>query len=544
MASSTPNTPAPVRPRRRLRWLLGLVLLAWAGIAEWNTHKPLPAGVHVAGPWQPVNSGEVRLLFDMTSGERRHRQLDQEIFAATLALIASSRDLLVLDYFLFNGQHGPSGDLRYEDGIQPLARQLREALLARHRAEPAMPMLVLVDPINSYYERPLSPDLATLRAAGIEVVTTRLDALRDSNFLYSALWRLGPRWLVRPGAPHLIPNVLDAGGPKMSAGAALRLLNFKANHRKLLITGDGRGSLRGIITSANPHDASSAHSNVAVELAGAMLAPLLQSELDIARLSGWPEKSAASETRASKLRAAAAATTSRVVAHKAAPPVAVPQVAAISVPERTARATVLTEGAIRDALLERLADTGPQDAVDIAMFYLSDRDVIDALVAASARGTRVRLILDPNRDAFGFEKSGLPNRPAAAELQRRSNGKILIRWYRTHGEQFHAKIAAVYGPGRMWILAGSSNFTRRNLRDYNLEADVALDLPSDAVCAMRFSGWFQTLWDGPQALGAAAATPAAIVSSAYTTDFASYAEDSALRYWLYRIMEASGLSTF
>ena len=56
---------------------------------------------------------------------------------------------------------------------------------------------------------------------------------------------------------------------------------------------------------------------------------------------------------------------------------------------------------------------------------------------------RIRVLLDPNKDAFGFEKSGLPNREVASELVAASAGAIKLRWYRTHGEQFHVKLAAI-----------------------------------------------------------------------------------------------------
>lgn len=51
------------------------------------------------------------------------------------------------------------------------------------------------------------------------------------------------------------------------------------------------------------------------------------------------------------------------------------------------------------------------------MFYLADRKVIDSLVAASNRGAEIKMILDPNQNAFGQEKIGLPNRPVEEELQ-------------------------------------------------------------------------------------------------------------------------------
>jgi len=42
-----------------------------------------------------------------------------------------------------------------------------------------------------------------------------------------------------------------------------------------------------IVGSANVHDASSAHSNVALKVTGPAIRPLLESEFEVARFSGW-----------------------------------------------------------------------------------------------------------------------------------------------------------------------------------------------------------------------------------------------------------------
>jgi phosphatidylserine/phosphatidylglycerophosphate/cardiolipin synthase-like enzyme len=440
-----------------------------------------------------------------------------------LRLVAESRDVLVLDYFLFNPQVGPSGEpIAYGvGGLRPVASELRDALLARRRADPGLPILLIVDPINAWYGADLPPDLQALRDAGIDVVTVNLDPLRDSNALYSAAWRRLFKWWLQPvPGGGMLPNLLDRGGPPMSLAAVMRVLNFKANHRKLLITGDGNGSLRGIIGSANPHDASSAHSNVALYVEGPALAPLLASEYAIAGLSGW--------TPGTRFPPATASTVSNTPATPAAagapPPAAVVSDAFVA---------IATEGAIREALLERLSLAGSEAQVDIAMFYLSDRDVVEALVAAAKRGAAVRVLLDPNKDAFGFEKSGLPNRPVASELLAASDGAIRIRWYRTHGEQFHAKLAVIHSGPKLWFTLGSANFTRRNLADFNLEANVLVEADATGPLATSITEWFDMLWNNRAGNGIE-----------FTADTEVYADSSQLRYWLYRVMEASGLSTF
>jgi phosphatidylserine/phosphatidylglycerophosphate/cardiolipin synthase-like enzyme len=173
------------------------------------------------------------------------------------------------------------------------------------------------------------------------------------------------------------------------------------------------------------------------------------------------------------------------------------------------------------------------ESIAIAVFYLSDRDVIDALADAAARGVRIRLILDPNKDAFGRTKDGVPNRPVAAELRRRSSGNIEIRWYRTHGEQFHTKLALVRRGDSLWAMLGSANFTRRNLDNYNLEADVALETNLGTPLAQELINYFETLWQNDP-----------VTATEYTTDFLTYEDQSFARYWRYRLMEATGMSTF
>jgi phosphatidylserine/phosphatidylglycerophosphate/cardiolipin synthase-like enzyme len=121
----------------------------------------------------------------------------------------------------------------------------------------------------------------------------------------------------------------------------------------------------------------------------------------------------------------------------------------------------------------------------------------------------------------------------AAELRRRSGGKIDVRWYRTHGEQFHAKLALVQRADSLYALLGSADFTRRGIGGYNLEADVALETGLATPLAQQLINYFETLWQND---------PASLLE--YTTDFATYEDQSFTRYWRYRLMEATGMSAF
>jgi HKD family nuclease len=426
----------------------------------------------------------------------------QQIFDSVIALIGQSREYLVLDFFLFNSQRGAALDAKPH---RELSVELRDALLARKRAMPQMQILVIADPINDVYGGLPSRDLAALRGVGIDVVTPDLDALRDSNIIYSSFWRLTMSWWTGDGTGDAyLPNPLDAGPDRVSIGAWARLLNFKADHRKVIIGDDGKGGITGIITSANPHDASSMHSNVALKLSGAALAPLLDSELAIAGDAGWHGNLKVPEGAASALS-----------------------------PENTARVQILTESEIRAAIVRNFAGARVGDSIDVAMFYLSERSVIQALLGAARRGVAVRVLLDPNKDAFGRTKNGIPNRSVATELAAASDGAIKVRWFRTHGEQFHSKLVALRTATEFWFTLGSANLTRRNLENFNLEANVAVSVPLNADIATQISAWFDSLWEnrGPPELE-------------YTSEFGAYADPSQGSYWLYRLMEATGLSTF
>ena len=500
----SPPPTVPPRERRLGRLFFYGFLTLWFLTALWNLYKPLPEGVSVRGEIVDTPLNQMRFLSDVTGADVFGAPVvRQQIFDAVLALIGDAREYLVLDFFLFNSQRGASIDAKPH---RELSAELRDALLARKRAMPQLNILVIADPINDVYGGLPSRDLASLRDAGIEVVTVDLDSLRDSNPIYSAFWRLTMSWWSGDGSGEAsLPNPLDAGPEQVSFGAWARLLNFKANHRKVIIGDDGKGGITGIVTSANAHDASSLHSNVGLKLSGAALSPLLESELALANDAGWRRAWEIPELTANL----------------------------IASPESTARVQVLTEGEIGAAIVRNFAGARVGDSIDIAMFYLSERSVIQALLDAAKRGVAVRVLLDPNKDAFGRAKNGIPNRSVATELAAASDGAIKVRWFRTHGEQFHSKLVAMRTATEFWFTLGSANLTRRNLEDFNLEANIAASVPLNAAIATQISTWFDSLWTnhGPPELE-------------YTAEFGTYADPSQSTYWLYRLMEATGLSTF
>ncbi len=76
-----------------------------------------------------------------------------------------------------------------------------------------------------------------------------------------------------------------------------------------------------------------------------------------------------------------------------------------------------------------------------------------------------------------------------------------MRWYRSHGEQFHTKLVMIYGAARFWATLGSADLTRRNLADYDLNANVTIEGARGAPIAAQMSDYFETLWSNRAAAG-------------------------------------------
>ena len=83
------------------------------------------------------------------------------------------------------------------------------------------------------------------------------------------------------------------------------------------------------------------------------------------------------------------------------------------------------------------------------------------------------------------------------------------------------------------LMLGSANLTRRNVGDYDLEADLAVEVARSSQLASQTLEYFEALWNNRASLGIE-----------YTAEFATYADPEALHYWLYRLLEGTGMCDF
>ena len=410
-----------------------------------------------------------------------------------------------------------------------LSSELAQALIERKAQKPELQVLCLTDPVNRAYGTREETFYSKLAQGGIPVVFTDLDRLPDSNPVYAYPVRfyggllrklgLGQAWADRPRHRH----PFQSGGDPVSTRQAVRLLRFKANHRKVVIADRAGGEPRMIVTSFNPADSSSAHANIGLLVSGEVARQALTNELACVTWSAEREANVLAD-RPDRC----AEVVQRIAGSTATP---------LPVPESGPRVAWLTEGAIRARLISMLDDAGPGDRVRIAMFYLSDRVLVRSIKDAAFAGARVRVILDFNRDAFGRKKNGIPNRPVAAELAkfaRDENLRMEVRWADTHGEQFHTKALSISNDemGKHLFLCGSANWTRRNLSDLNMEANLYCERAPGVVKA--FSEYFDRAWSNSDGLS-------------HTLAFGSLAETRWPTIWktaLYVVQEVTGLCSF
>jgi phosphatidylserine/phosphatidylglycerophosphate/cardiolipin synthase-like enzyme len=478
--------------------LLALVFIS-AGLAIYHSFKTMPAGLDYASPSYTVNMSDLKFLSDLTySDSAGQRQQEQAIFKTIFERIDNAQQYILLDMFLWN-DFKPRG----QTAAVSLSQTLTDKLLAKKATNPDIRIDVITDPINTVYGGMKSAQLESLKQVGINVIITKLGPLRDSNPIYSGPWRLLFGWWGNSAKHGWLPNPFNQGGDRVSLRSYLAMLNFKANHRKVFLA-DRQGELVSIITSANPHDMSAPNSNVALEVGGVFGQEIYNSENAVAKMSG----NSLSPLPDNLLRESPGA-------------------------NDYGQARLLTENQIRLAFLNKINQLNQGDRLAIAMFYLGERRVIKAILDAAGRGADIKIILDPSKDAFGYSKDGIPNREVAEELFNKSQGKIQIRLYATTGEQFHTKLVLMknLADNTTGLFLGSANLTKRNLADYNLETDVELVTKTGLGVAGDAEQYFSDLWNNAG-------------GRAYTVPREQYRDGSLWKYWLYRLQEASGLSSF
>lgn len=443
---------------------------------------PMEEGLSYEGSF---HNGQVKFLYDLRYKDKNgNLKEERHIFSKVFELIEQAEDFIVLDFFLFNDDY----DHKNFD-FQTISRDLANKIIKKKKESPNIKITLITDPINTFYGSYVPEHFLEMKEAGVEIIITDLNKVKDSNPLYSNLYRAYFKH-ISPKENGKFPNIFRPGERGVSLGSYLDLLNFKANHRKILMN-----EKEGMIISANPHDGSSLHSNIGFSFTGKALEDLLESEKAIAKFSKADSQIFSLSTKDTS--------------------------------EGPYTTQVLTEEKIKDSILRDIKSSGHGYKLFVGAFYIGDRDIVNGLKKAAEKGVDVRLVLDLNKDAFGVKKIGIPNKQVAAELVK-SGAKV--RWYKTNGEQYHAKIFIKEDQENLYVVGGSANFTRRNLQDLNLETDLRVEGDKDLEEMKNILEYWDRIWENQEGI--------------YTLDYEDFSEDKLWKNILYYIQEVTGLSTF
>ncbi|WP_321330332.1 phospholipase D-like domain-containing protein [uncultured Ilyobacter sp.] len=441
----------------------------------------IPKGTSVRGT--PYYTRNVDFLMDETYVKDGERHVKQQILDYALDIMDSAEEFIVVDMFLYNSIYDSDSD------FPAVTKAVTEKLIEKKNE--GLEIYLITDEINTFYKVYDIWEFKALKEAGIKIIETDMTKVRDSNITYSILWRTVFKWF-GTGGIGWVKNPFSEDAPRVTVRGYLKLLNLKANHRKVVVS-----EKKALVASMNFHDASGYHSNIGFGVEGPVVKEILNSEIDVASFSG--------ENISLKIRES-------------------------EEEEGEIRVTLLTEKMIGENIEDLINTTEPGNEIKIGMFYLGDRRVIGELIKAGKRGVKIKIILDGNIEAFGRNKNGIPNRVVAWELKRKGGGNIEVRWYNTSGEQFHSKFIIVNKEDEVILIGGSANFTKRNIQGYNLETDLMLEAPIENKLSLKANSYFNNMWGN--------------IGGNYTLSYEEKAEESYVKYFLYRFQEFSGWSTF
>ena len=446
---------------------VGILFLIYSATILWHTYKPLPPGLSYEGKLHYTD--DIQMIYDLSYAQNvdgDNLQHELHIFDEVNQVIENAEQFIVLDFFLFD--HYSDEDVEFPKNVE----MMTASLVKKKEMNPKMPITFITDPLNTGYESYENKWFEQMEDVGIDVVYTDLDPLRDSTPIYSGLYRTIFRWIDAEGQGW-IPNATASEAPKMTLASYMTLLNIKANHRKAIVT-----DKEAIVTSANPHNASGFHGNVAMKVTGSVLNDILEAEEAVVKYTNGGT---------------------------------LPRASLEEKDDGEYQVQYVTEKKILDTMLEDIEKAQKGDQIFLGMFFIAEENLVTALLDAADRGVDVKMILDPNENSFGSEKTGLPNRPVAQRMLEDSGEEIDIRWYNTAIGQYHTKLVVVQTADETYISNGSANLTERTLNNYNLESNLRIIAPNDSELTQDINAYFTRLWKNEDAL--------------YTVDFEEYQDD-------------------
>ena len=537
-----------------------------------STIKTPPLGVDYESPMR--DSDNVEFHYDLTYLDKDGNiRYDRKIWDATYKVVDEAKDYLIVEMFLFNDIYNKD-----KEHYPEFAKEYTRRLIKKKMENPDLKVYVLSDENNNLYGAFEHPFITDMKKAGIDVIVVDIFKLKDTFPWYSPIWRTLIEPHGNPQGKGWIGNFYGPMWPKLTLRNLLRALNVKADHRKIFLNEENV-----VISSANIHDPSYFHENVAISANGEIVKDVLQGLKYVAEFSGGKidvdekqgnqinnsqignlveneknlvnnsiENNFLEDENEKKVREIEKKKEDFVEeeTRRFAQTGKLPEKSQESNDKKQQddlkvgdvltrfddennkyKLQFVTEAKIGEHLDKDIENTKAGDEILMGMYFLADRGVVDRLIKASNRGVKIRIIFDRSRDAFGMSTNGLPNKPVSKKLKKKTKNKIEIKWYFTNNEQYHTKITLIKKTdGNVIIQTGSANLIRKNIRGYIMDANFRILTNADSKLTRDIYTYFDRLWENKDGL--------------FTVNFDDEPTTKASTDFMYKILDATQLGSF
>ncbi len=509
-----------------------------------STIKTPPLGINYESPIRETENAEFH--YDLTYLDKDGNiQYDRNLWDATYKVIDNAKDYLIVEMFLFNDLYNKD-----KEHFPEFAKEYTERLVKKQKENPNLKVYILADENNNFYGAFEHPFIASMKNAGINVIIVDIFKLKDTFPWYSPIWRTFIKPMGNPQNKGWITNFYGDMWPKLTIRNLLRALNVKADHKKVFLN-----EKEVVVSSANIHDPSYFHENIAIYTDGPIVKDVLHNLQLVAKFSDSEINVDGSDRRMENIMNSSSndktETDEKTLNSENQKENNVKQINneenEQNVKEKTSinseknsitdteghtyKIQYLTEGAIGKHLDEDIDSLKAGDELLMGMYFLADKGVIDRLIKAANRGVKIRIIFDRSRDAFGMSTNGLPNKPVSKKLKKKTKGKIEIKWYFTNNEQYHTKITLMKKTdGNVIINAGSANLIKKNIRGYIMDANFRILTTQDSKISKDIYEYFDRLWENKDGL--------------FTLNFDDEPTTGGFSDFMYKILDATQLGSF
>ena len=469
-----------------------------------STIKTPPLGVDYESPLKSSNN--VEFHYDLTYLDKNGNiRYDRQIWDASYKIVDEAKDYLIVEMFLFNDIYNKD-----KESYPAFAKEYTRRLVKKKMENPNLKVYVLLDENNNLYGAFEHPFITQMKNAGIDIILVDIFKLKDTFPWYSPIWRT----LIKPsGNPQnkgWIGNFYGPMWPKLTLRNLLRALNVKADHRKIFLNEENV-----MVSSANIHDQSYFHENIAISADGEIKDEVLRGlqlvanfsngkidisnnaveknnkNIDFGNLSKNEENQEKNshnneteiEQQVKEIEKEKVRFVERETERFAKTGELLDKNSDLNRENSSKNENNLkngntitkfddennkyqlqfvTEAKIGEHLNKDIDNAKAGDEILMGMYFLADKGIINRLIKAANRGVKIRIIFDRSRDAFGMSTNGLPNKPVSKKLKKKTKNKIEIKWYFTNNEQYHTKITLIKKTdGNVIIHAGSANLIKK-----------------------------------------------------------------------------------